>query len=238
MWLFNSSIGKKLIMSISGAFLVLFLLFHATMNAVAIFSAEGYNAICEFLGANWYALVGTMVIAFFVLLHFVYAFILTIQNRKARGNNAYAISEKPKNVEWASQNMLVLGLIVICGILLHLSQFWAHMQFAEIAGTEGGNVAGVADGAAWIRFYFSQPWIAACYVVWLVALWFHLSHGVWSAMQTLGWSNKIWFERWRCISTVVTTIIIAAFIAVVLAFAFHLVPCECTKACCAAACIN
>ena len=60
MWLINSSVGRKVVMSITGASLVLFLLFHASMNLVAIISEEGYNMICEFLGANWYALVATV----------------------------------------------------------------------------------------------------------------------------------------------------------------------------------
>ena len=86
MWLFKSSVGRKVVMSVTGAALVLFLLFHMSMNLVAIISTDGYNAICEFLGANWYALGGTAGLAALVVLHFVYAFILTLQNRKARGS--------------------------------------------------------------------------------------------------------------------------------------------------------
>ena len=82
MWLLNSSIGRKLIMSISGLFLVFFLLFHMSMNIVAIISGEAYNMICEFLGANWYALAGTLVLAAGVVVHIVYAFILTLKNQK------------------------------------------------------------------------------------------------------------------------------------------------------------
>ena len=61
-FLTNSSLGKKLVMSITGCFLVLFILFHMSMNIVAIFSPEAYNTVCAFLGANWYALVGTLVL--------------------------------------------------------------------------------------------------------------------------------------------------------------------------------
>ena len=211
-----SSIGKKLIMSISGLFLVLFLLFHMSMNVVAIFSGEAYNAVCEFLGANWYALAGTLVLAAGFVFHIVYAFILTIQNRKARGAERYACQEKPSTVEWASQNMLVLGCIVFVGLALHLSQFWYKMQFAEIAGVTT-NQFGVADGAAWMQFYFSKPLIVVCYLIWFVAIWFHLGHGFWSALQTIGWNNKVWIDRWRCISNIVTTIIFLGFAAVVIA---------------------
>ena len=87
LFILNSSIGRKLVMSITGLFLVLFLTFHMCMNIVALFSAEAYNMICEFLGANWYALVGTAVLAAGFIIHIIYALVLTIQNRKARGND-------------------------------------------------------------------------------------------------------------------------------------------------------
>ena len=75
------------------------------MNLVALVSEEGYNLVCEFLGANWYALVATAGLAALFVIHIVYAFWLTMQNRKARGTERYAVVEKPKTVEWASQNM-------------------------------------------------------------------------------------------------------------------------------------
>ena len=136
MWLTNSSIGRKVIMSVSGIALILFLTFHGCMNVVALFSAEGYNMICEMLGANWYAVAATLGLAALVVLHFVYAVVLTLQNKKARGTSAYAVTDRPAKVEWASQNMFVLGVIVILGMLLHLYNFWYNMMFAELVGTE------------------------------------------------------------------------------------------------------
>lgn len=227
MWLSNSSVGRKVVMSVTGAALVLFLLFHMSMNLVAIISTDGYNAICEFLGANWYALVGTAGLAALVVLHFVYAFILTLQNRKARGSQRYAVSERPKNVTWASQNMLVLGIIVILGIGLHLFNFWAKMQLPEVLHMMGMHVdavtmENVANGSYYIASTFSCPVYAALYVVWLAALWFHLTHGIWSAMQTLGANNNVWICRWKAISNVLATIIILGFLVVVVAGYFGL----------------
>lgn len=221
MWLFNSSVGKKVIMSVSGIALVLFLLFHMSMNLVAIFSAEGYNMICEFLGANWYALIATAGLAALVVVHFVYAIILTLQNKKARGGQGYAYTVKPKNVEWASQNMFVLGVIVILGMALHLFNFWANMQLVEVLHMLGANVDAslAADGVHYIKETFACPIYVALYVIWLVALWFHLTHGFWSALQTLGWANQIWFNRWRVIGNVIVTIIILGFLAVVAVYA-------------------
>ena len=216
-------------MSVSGIALVLFLLFHMSMNLVAIFSAEGYNMICEFLGANWYALIATAGLAALVVVHFVYAIILTLQNKKARGGQGYAYTVKPKTVEWASQNMFVLGVIVILGMALHLFNFWANMQLVEVLHMLGANVDAslAANGVHYIKETFACPVYVALYVIWLVALWFHLTHGFWSAMQTLGWANQIWFNRWKVIGNVIVTIIILGFLAVVAAYAF----CPCAGTC-------
>ena len=91
MWLINSSIGRKVVMSVTGVALILFLTFHGCMNIVALFSEDGYNMICEFLGANWYAVVATLGLAALAVIHIVYAFILTAQNRTARGDNRYVV---------------------------------------------------------------------------------------------------------------------------------------------------
>ena len=225
MWLINSSIGRKVVMSVTGVALILFLLFHASMNVVALISAEGYNMICGFLGANWYALVATAGLAGLVVLHFLYAFWLTIQNRRARGNSRYAVVDTPKKVEWSSQNMLVLGIIVILGMGLHLWNFWAKMMLVELAPCAGDHHL-ATNGAYWIAETFSCRVYTVIYLVWLAALWMHLNHGLWSSMQTLGWSGKVWFNRWRCISCVVSTIIILMFVAVAVAFCFGYRPCD------------
>ena len=223
MWLLNSSIGKKLIMSISGLFLVLFLLFHLSMNVAAVFSGEAYNMVCSLLGSNWYAVAATLVLAAGVVIHFVYAIILTLQNRKARGNDRYAINARPKGVEWASQNMFVLGLIGILFMLLHFSQFWYKMMFAELIGHHevalGSAMVSPQDGAAFINYYFQgNAVITVLYLIWYVALWFHLTHGFWSAIQTIGWNNTIWMNRWECISKIVATVICGLFAIITIIF--------------------
>ena len=194
MWLTNSSVGRKIVMSVTGLFLVLFVTFHALMNAVAVIKFEYYDAICEFLGANWYAVAGTLVLAAGFVIHIIFAFILTFQNRKARGNNRYAVTSKPKDVEWASQNMLVLGIIVLGVMVLHLTQFWAKMQLPELMGEH------IMRGQDYLKATFSQLWVLPVYLIWFAALWFHISHGFWSAFQTLGTANDKWIPRWQCIS--------------------------------------
>jgi len=220
MWLFNSSVGRKVVMSVTGAALVLFLTFHACMNVVALFSKEAYNQICELLGSNWYAIVATLGLAALVAIHIVYALILTLQNRKARGDNKYAVTDKPEKVEWASQNMFVLGIIICLGLLLHLKHFWYNMMFAEIVGNHVANTPMPTDGFGWIVVTFSNPIYTVLYVIWIVAIWLHLTHGMWSSMQTLGWSGHIWFKRWRVIGNIWSTVIMGAFLIVALAFTF------------------
>ena len=227
MWLINSSIGRKVVMSVTGVALILFLTFHGCMNVVALFSEEGYNMICEFLGANWYAVVATLGLAALAVIHIVYAFILTAQNRTARGDNRYEVATTVNagKVEWASKNMLVLGIIIVIGLLLHLWNFWYNMMFAELVGAM--PAIDPTDGFGWIKETFSNPVFVVLYVVWLIALWFHLSHGFWSAMQTFGWSGKIWLKRWMCIGNIYVTLLFLCFLIVVLAFAFGCAPSLC-----------
>ena len=218
-FLVKSSLGRKLVMAVTGCFLVLFLLFHMAMNCAALFSAEAYNMICAFLGANWYALVATVVLAGGVVVHFAYALLLTIQNRKARGNVRYAMTVKEKGVDWASKNMLVIGFVVLAGLGLHLANFWAKMQLTEILGAHENSLGlSPTDGAALIAFTFSKWYYAALYIVWLAGLWFHLTHGVWSMFQTAGWANDTWYPRLKCLSNVVSTLICGGFALVVVFF--------------------
>ena len=227
MWLFKSSIGRKVVMSVTGIALILFLTFHCAMNIVALFSGEAYNTICELLGANWYAVVATLGLAALAVIHIVYAFILTAQNRTARGENRYEVSTTVNagKVEWASKNMLVLGIIICLGLLLHLFNFWYNMMFAELTGMPVAHNPG--DGFAFIVDTFSCPVYVVLYLIWLAALWFHLSHGFWSALQTLGWNGKTWFCRWKVIGLIYSSLLILGFVVVVLAFAFGCAPSLC-----------
>lgn len=211
-------------MSITGLFLIMFLLFHASMNVAAVFSEEAYNMICEFLGANWYAVAATGVLAAGFIIHIIYACWLTLQNRKARGGDRYAVNVRPKSVEWASQNMFVIGLVVIGFLALHFLQFWYHMMFAELAEKVGINVSlpdGIAsthDGYAFIEYYFAQPLVVALYLIWYAAIWFHLTHGFWSAMQTIGINSGLWMKRWITASNIFATLIMLCFAFVTIFF--------------------
>lgn len=222
MWLINSPIGRKVVMSVTGICLILFLTFHCCMNVAAFFSGDAYNTVCEFLGSNWYAVLGTLGLAFLACCHIVFAFILTAQNRRARGVERYAVTSRRPEVSWASQNMLVLGLIIVVGLVLHLVNFWSNMMLAEFTGNVGA--CDPTDGFGWIELTFSNPVFSILYLVWICAIWFHLTHGFWSAMHTLGWSGKIWLKRWQTIGMVYVTILMAVFAFLVLSFWLGFAP--------------
>ena len=205
-----SSITKKLIMAISGAGLVFFLLFHGAMNVVSIFSEDAYRWICEFLGANWYAIVGSIGLGILMVVHIVYAFIISFQNYRARGSQRYAVNERPEGVSWASKNMLALGAFILFGLAFHLYDFWAKMQLAEIKGNEP------VDGIDQIKFIFSSNYLSIMYLLWLVAIWFHLSHGIASVMQSIGWNNIQWKRRLEWLGNFFATVIVLMFASVVI----------------------
>lgn len=202
-------------MALTGIALVLFVTFHCLMNGVAIFWPNGYNAVCEFLGANWYALVATVGLAALFVIHIVYATWLTVQNRKARGVNRYDVVKTPPHVEWSSQNMLVLGFVIVAFLVIHLIQFWSKMQLAEIMHTEyvhEGQAVPAAAGSLFLNIAFSQIWTPIVYIVAFVALWFHLNHGMWSMLHSCGLDNQTWLPRLKAISCWWTSIVIGLFL--------------------------
>lgn len=216
MWLTSSSIGRKLIMSITGACLVLFVTFHVLMNSVAILWPAAYNTVCAFLGANWYALIACAGLALLFVIHILYALVLTMQNRKARGADRYAVTSTPKSVEWSSKNMLVLGIVVVAFMVVHFIQFWYKMQCQEILGhhfyeTAEGIIVPVTAGSAFIHIAFECIWTPIIYLIGFAALWLHMNHGFWSMFQSAGWNNTTWLPRLKKISCAWTTIVIGLF---------------------------
>ena len=112
----------------------------------------------------------------------------------------------------------MLGIIIVLGLLLHLYNFWYNMQFAEIIGNHELGPFPPADGAAYIAALFSSPVYCIIYLVWFAAIWFHLTHGFWSAFHTIGWDNQTWLPRLKRIANVVATIVFLCFALVVIVF--------------------
>lgn len=228
MWLTCSSIGRKLVMAVTGLCLVLFVTFHVAMNSVALVWPAAYNVICKFLGANWYALVASMGLAALFIIHIIYAVWLTVQNRRARGVDRYAVNTRPAQVEWSSKNMLVLGIVIVAFLVVHLIQFWAKMQLQELVSHElsayptvKGVPAAPEFGTLFLQAAFSNVWAPVIYLIGFVALWFHMNHGFWSMFHSIGWDNQIWISRLKKISCWWTSIVVGLFVAQVLLFTYQ-----------------
>jgi succinate dehydrogenase / fumarate reductase cytochrome b subunit len=186
------------------------------MNLVLIFSYDAYNFIAnEILGANWWAIIGTGVLALGFVVHIIYAIILTLQNKKARGSDRYASASKTP-VAWSSKNMFVLGVFIVLFLVIHLYQMWYNMQFKELLQLPGAR----EDSAELVTEVLSNGWIFAIYIIAFVALWLHLTHGFWSALQTVGWNNTKWMNRTKVIGNVFATIICLGFMIVAIAVHF------------------
>ena len=208
-----SSITKKLIMSISGLFLIVFLLLHLTINAFSIvdtFTGEyGFGGLfqagCDFMALPIVTIMVPVLAAGFIF-HIIYAFILTAGNIKARGGiKRYEGGSKGKAESWASKNMLVLGIVVLGLIAFHLNHFWADMQLKELQGHHAENPYFLLNET------FKHGWMVVLYVIWFAALGQHLLHGFWSAFQTIGLSNQIWEKRLYCLGKIFVGIIVLGF---------------------------
>jgi succinate dehydrogenase / fumarate reductase cytochrome b subunit len=200
-----SSIGKKLIMSISGFFLMVFLLLHLSANLASLFGADAYNAVCHFMDTNIFIQIMVPVLALGFTVHILYGSYLTLVNRQARGSERYAVGNKGRASSWASRNMFVLGIIVLGFIALHLFHFWARMQLQHFTGGEPENAYVL------ITTLFQKPSYVVLYLVWIWTLWFHLGHGFWSAFQTVGVNNSKWLPRLQCLAKIYATVIAIGF---------------------------
>jgi succinate dehydrogenase / fumarate reductase cytochrome b subunit len=210
-----SSIGKKLVMSISGLFLVSFLLIHLTLNSFLLLpdGGEMFNAAAHFMATNPFIKIMEPVLAIGFIVHIVYAALLTLQNQKARGSQGYASSNQTKDVAWASKNMFVLGLTISAFLVVHIANFWVKMKITgdglltETTLKIGGVETEIENAYALVNKAFSYSWIVAIYVVGSLGLAFHLSHGFWSGFQTIGFSNEAWRKRLTVLGALVAWVI-------------------------------
>ena len=229
MFIFNSSIGKKFIQAVSGAFLIVFLLLHATINffsvidsftgkfgAVAaddkLFSAgDGlFKLGCDFMSTPVISIM-VPVLALGFLVHIVYGCWLTFQNVRARGGfKRYVVSSKAAADSWSARNMFVLGIVILGIIFFHLFHFWAKMQMPELlhVGTFENNPYLL------LTTVLGKWWILVIYLIWFAAVWLHLIHGFWSMFQTVGWDGSVWFKRVKVIGIIFASLICLMFVTV------------------------
>lgn len=185
--LFTSTIGRKVLMALTGIFLILFLAVHLAGNLQLLKNDNGasFNHYAAFMSTNPLIQVVSKVNFALILTHILVAVILTLRNRSARGPVGYA-EHSGKSSAWSSRNMGILGTIVLVFIVIHLKDFWAVMHFDEGMPTQ--TIEGVVyrDIYKVVDIWFHVGWYVALYVFCMAAVGFHLWHGFASAFQSLG----------------------------------------------------
>ena len=197
--MFTSSVGKKLVMGLTGLFLISFLIVHAGINAcifadLSFFNpddnGEMFNKAAHFMGST--VLIRIMEIGLFAgfILHIVQGYMLELINRSSRGVG-YSKAMGNEGSKWYSRSMGLLGTLILLFLILHLSHFWVPARFTH-EGLEPAMYNGVVmhDMFNLMKVTFTELWVVVAYVLGCFSLFWHLMHGFLSAFRTLGLSNN------------------------------------------------
>ncbi len=178
-------------MSLTGLFLISFLFVHLIGNLQLLYDdgGEAFNTYAYFMTHNPLIKGISYGLYFFILLHTIQGVIIAAKNRSAKG---YKYSKPSgENAKWASKNMALLGLLILAFLFLHMGDFWLKMKLGQLGmvAVEAYDFK-VADLYSRVSIAYQNPIIVGSYLIGLVALYFHLSHGFSSAFQTLGLNHK------------------------------------------------
>lgn len=186
--LLSSTIGRKLLMALTGLFLILFLVVHLIGNLQLLKedNGEAFNVYAAFMTSNPLIVTISYVNYACILIHIIWALLLTTRNRSARGSQGYAVVKNSS--PWTSRNMGILGTFILIFLVIHLRGFWYEMHWGGIPtatydGVEVKNLFATVDNA------YANPWYVGVYVFSMLILAFHLWHGFASAFQTLGFNH-------------------------------------------------
>lgn len=186
-WLTNalfSSVGRKIIMSLTGIFLILFLTEHLISNFLLLKDDGGlaFNEFAHFMKHNSLILIGEVVLFVGFIFHIIDGIVLVNSNRAARPV-AYAVANKSKLNSWTSKYMGPFGIVLLIFLILHLYNFFRYKYFAPIENVPGTDIA---DMASKVYLVFQNPLEVGIYIIAMFVLAFHLWHGFQSAFRTLG----------------------------------------------------
>jgi succinate dehydrogenase / fumarate reductase, cytochrome b subunit len=214
---FTTSIGKKLQMSLTGIFLIVFLVVHCYINAQIFYNDGGtrFNEAAHFMGTNFVIRTVELGLFAFLILHVVQGLLLWAKNRSRR-SVGYAVSAGNKTSAWYSRSMALLGTLILMFLVLHLSKFWAPNRFSQLTG--GGELK-LYD---MMKEEFQVPWVVAVYIFGCISLAWHLVHGFYSAFQTLGLGTHKYKGMIKFIGIAFSIIVPLAFIMMPVAFFMHL----------------
>jgi len=215
----SASIGRKVFMSLTGLFLISFLFIHLTLNLFLIFDDSGnlFNLAANFMATNPFIKVMEPMLALGFIIHIIWSGWITLENMKARPQG-YASGDQLLKWYAPAKNMFILGGMILIFLVLHIFNFWVKMKItgdpllsqATGTGEEMHNAYALVS-----NLFINYPLYDVIYIFSGIFVGLHITHGFWSAFQTIGFSNIKWMKRLKCL---------ANFIGIVLAIGFASIP--------------
>ena len=182
--IFKSSIGKKIVMGLTGLFLISFLLVHCGINACIFLNDNGetFNKAAHFMGTNLFIRTAEIGLFLGLLIHIIQGLVLTYENNKKRPIK-YAVNAGNQNSKWYSRSMGLLGTLLLIFLIIHMGDFWTHSRVPGLVEYDG---VVYHDLYAKMVEEFKEVFVVIFYVISMFSLGFHLLHGFSSAFQSLG----------------------------------------------------
>lgn len=210
--LFRSSVGKKLVMGLTGVFLILFLVVHAGVNA-CIWAGDGgvmFNKAAHFMGSM--VVIRILEIGLFIgfFIHIIQGLLLEFENRSRR-QRSYAVPMGSKGSTWYSRSMGLLGTIILIFLIIHWWHFWVPSRFTGVDPVKLENGTEVHNMFALMQTTFEKLWVVVLYVLACFSLCWHLMHGFQSAFRTLGIFNNRYLNLITSLGFAYSIVISAAF---------------------------
>lgn len=217
----TASVGKKVIMSVSGLFLVSFIAVHLTVNLLLIFDDTGdlFNRAAHFMATNPAIKIMEPLLGLGFLVHILWSFFIEYENWRARPVK-YNKKNSGASSSWTSRNMFVLGSLILVFLIVHVIQFFWVIKFnPESMGTVVIDSEHMENTYALVSDVFKNS-VAynIFYIIGGILLGFHLSHGFWSGFHTLGLSNKNWMGRLQILGRIYAILVAAGFSVIPLYF--------------------
>lgn len=202
-----NTLSRKIVMAATGLFLCFFLLIHCLGNTQLFLEPEearlSFNAYSHFLTGNPLVKAVSYILYLSIIGHAVYALIITMKNKAAGGS--YKKDNRGRASKWYSRSMGVLGSIVLIFLVMHFANFWYVYKFGSITLDSNGN----KDLYEVVRVAFQQLWLVVLYVIAMIALCYHLIHGITSGIRTLGLFHPK-YVRWINVFGIIYSIVICA----------------------------
>ncbi|MCB0735602.1 MAG: succinate dehydrogenase cytochrome b subunit [Flavobacteriales bacterium] len=208
MALIQSSIARKIVMAVTGLFLISFIALHLAVNLLTLVSADAFNEASHFMGTNPFIQIMQYVLALGFILHIAMGIQLTMKNRQARPV-AYAMNKPAENSSWSSRNMIVTGLLILLFLVLHIKDYFWEIKFGDMSMQSDFEL---------VTTLFQNPLYTFIYLFSFILLGFHLDHGFQSAFQSVGANHYKYTPLIKLLGRIFSVIVAIGFSAISLYF--------------------